>query len=191
MKKLLATLLLTLPAFTQAAVIYTDEALFLADYQNPTKSIDFATALSTRAPVQTTGNIETLYSDSFSSELFFETRRAGDLGWAWGAIDRANTGGNIFATDLPYVDGERVGVSTAYHAVVALYTTAGFFGWAPELSGLETNDYLFLLPIDAQVQSVQWGFSLKPVEAPEPAPLALLLAGLAVFMLKRGQINRN
>jgi hypothetical protein len=189
MKKLLAALLLTLPSLSQAAIIYTDEALFLADYESPTSLIDFATAIPSRAPVQTSGNIETLHSDSFSSELLFETRRAGDLGWAWGAIDRLNTGGPIFATDLPYTEGERIGISTIGHKIVALQTTAGFFGWVPELGGIEINDFLFLLPIDAQVQSAQWGFTAKPVEAPEPAPFALLLAGLAAIIFRKSKTH--
>lgn len=190
MKKLLATLLLTLPAFTQAAVIYTDEALFLADYQNPTKSIDFAIALSTRAPVQTTGNVETLHSDSFGSEIFFETRQSGNLGWAWTAVDRLKTGGSIFATDLPYIQGERIGASSAYHTIAAFHTTMGFFGWAPELNGIDIADTLFLLPEGAAIKSVQWGFTAKPVEAPEPAPMALLIAGLAALAFRNRKASK-
>jgi len=191
MKKLLAALLLTLPSLSQAAIIYTDEALFLADYETPAGLIDFSTYVPTSAPTESSGNVDSLRSYVFGPEVFFDTRTTRDLSSVWDAVGRNKAGGNIFAWDLQYTEGERIGVSTANHSIVALYTTAGFFGWVPELGGLEVNDYLFLLPIDAQVQSVQWGFTAKPVEAPEPAAIALILAGLAAFMFKRGLINRS
>lgn len=189
MKKLLATLLLTLPSLSQAAIIYTDEALFLADYEGPTGLIDFSTYVPTSAPTESSGNVDSLRSYVFGPEVFFDTRTTRDLGSVWDAVGRNKAGGNIFAWDIQYTEGERIGVSTTNHSVVALYTTAGFFGWAPEFGGLEINDTLFLLPIDAQVQSVQWGFSLKPVEAPEPAPILLLLAGLAAMALRKTRVR--
>lgn len=185
MKKLLAAIALTLPALSQAAIIYTDEALFLTDYENPTKSIDFSTLVATKPPVQTSGNKETLPSDSFGGELLFETRQAGDLSWSWTAVDRLDTGGSIFPSDLPYMQGERIGVWSSYHTIVAFHTSAGFFGWVPELGGLDVNDTLFLLPIGAAIDSVEWGFTAKSMEVPEPNNVALLLISMVLILTTR------
>lgn len=185
MKKTFFALSLALAsACSQAALIFTDSNEFFAKYENPTGQIDFSSYVIAGSPVQSS-TFDTFHSDSFGPEVFFETRRAGDLGWAWQAVDRAKTGGNIFATDLPYTEGERIGVSTSHHSVVALFTTMGFFGWAADANGLEINDTLLLLPIGAQVESFQWGFTERPMEAPEPAPILLILAGLATLTSRR------
>jgi hypothetical protein len=191
MKKLLASLLLALPLVSQAAVIYTDETLFLSKYENPTHSIDFATAVPSRLPVESNGNRDTLHSDSFSDDVFFETRQIGNLTWSWTAVDRLKTGGPIFATDLQNIQEERIGIWTSHLTILALHTNLGFFGWVPELGGLELADTLLLLPLGAEVQSVQWGFTPKPVEAPEPSPLALILCGILVILAKSKPLKRQ
>lgn len=182
MKKLLAALALALPAFTQASVIYTDEALFLADYENPTGTIDFSA--TPRPPsYMNVGPAHYYYGESWLPGVVFETRRYGNLNILIQGVVQELSSDSIRAN--PDIENGTITIDQYRpQQVLAIFTNLGFFGWAPELNTSFESDFLFQLPMGATISKVEYGFS-KVAHTPEPSSLLLLLIGLPLVFFRK------
>jgi len=193
------SILLFVSCFANASLIFTDQSYFYTSYENPTGVIDFSLA-PINNPTYSIGDTDYFQGESWVNGIVFETRSFSNLNRMWQAVARKRNGlGEIFAIqsngNLPspiFSDATITIQQYRPQSILAIYSSAGFFGWAPELNTSNIDDALFVLPIGATISKVEYGFSLATlpvVKTPEPPSILLMILVLCMLTIRNFKVR--
>lgn len=183
MKKIITAFVLGIACgYTNAALIFTDQAEFYERYISPAGVIDFASSTPLRNPAWSVGLTDYYQGESWFEGVVFETRSIN--GSVQQAVAKNRNDGEIRATDA-FPNALLAIQQYRPQQILAIYSTAGFFGWVPELGTNHEGDSLFFLPEGARITSFVYGFSPAPIEVAESGTLPLSLLAMLGLWISR------